>query len=234
MKHSTDHSTEQVTTLGEAVERRAGLRVAVVPPVPALLPAYSSEQDPLPGLRAAVRSVVRDLVAEAPTRLVVLHDPPDPDNVARGVPEPLGATVARHLLEEVGYAGEVVWGQQPWPLPDLVDASVLVMANGSARRGEKAPGHLDERSFGFDEAVEAALREGDGHALQALDAPLGEELMAAGIGALQEVGTVLTRPADSDVRWAGDPGGVQYWVVLLTARNDPQDAAPRVGPDGRA
>ncbi|NYG54773.1 hypothetical protein [Nocardioides perillae] len=224
---------DAVTTLQDAAERRAGLRIAVVPPVPALLPAYSSEVDPLPELREAVRAVVRDLLAEEPTRLVVLHDPPDPANVERGVPEPLGATVAQHLLDEVGYPGEVVWGQQPWPLPDVVDACVLVMANGSARRGEKAPGHLDERSFGFDEQVEAALRSGDGHALQALDARLGEELMAAGIGALQQVGQVLTRPADSDVRWAGDPGGVQYWVVLLTARNDPDDAVPRVGPDGR-
>lgn len=228
---SEDHIIAKVDEVEEA---RATLRIAVVPPVPALLPGNAGEQDPVAELRRAVHRTVRDLLAGGPTRVVVLHDPPDPANLERGVPEPLGARVAQHLLDEVGYEGEVVWGQQPWPLPDVIDAAVLVMANGSARRGEKAPGHLDERSFGFDEEVEAALRSGDGTALRALDVELGSELMAAGTTALQQLGAVLTRPADSDLRWAGDPWGVQYWVVLLTARDDPADTAPRADGTGRA
>jgi hypothetical protein len=223
-----------LTTTDEAEESRSALRIAVLPPVPALLPEYAGAEDPVAELRRACRDVVRDALSGEPTRVVVLHDPPDPANVDRGVSEPMGARVAQHLLEEADYTGEVVWGQQPWPLPDLVDAVVLVMANGSARRGETAPGHLDERSFAFDEALGAALHSGDPDALAALDADLAAELMAAGVTALRQLGELLERPADSELRWAGDPWGVQYWVALLTARSDAADLAPRVGPAGRA
>src|SRR5690606_40923793 len=59
------------------------------------------------------------------------------------------------------------------------DASaVVVVANGSARRGEKAPGHLDERSFDFDAGIDKALRDGDGTALTAVDAALAVDLLA--------------------------------------------------------
>lgn len=199
------------------------LRVAVVPPVPALLPCHAGLDDPVADLRRVVRATVRDLLVDRPSRVVVLHDPADPANVERGVRESLGARVARHLLGEAGLAGEVDCCEAG-PPPDP-GACLVVMANGSARRGEKAPGHLDERSFAFDEQVEAALRSGDGAALRAVDAGLGEELMAAGTVALQQLGALLARrgavPVEADLRWSGDPWGVQYWVALLTTGPGP-------------
>ena len=68
---------------------------------------------------------------------------------------------------------------------------MLVMANGSAKRSEKAPGHLDERAFDFDDAVDLALRSGDGRRLAALDAALGAELWASGIEPLADLGRAL-------------------------------------------
>ena len=53
--------------------------------------------------------------------------------------DPQGVRVGRSLL---GVAG-VSTGS----------ANVLVVGNGSARRTEKAPGHLDERSVAFDAAL---------------------------------------------------------------------------------
>jgi hypothetical protein len=168
-----------------------------------------------------VLGAVGELVAAGPARVVVLHDGPDEANVARGVSQPMGEKVARSLLAAVGWTGEVVVGVAA---SAAVDAGVrdgdvlLVMANGSARRTEKAPGHLDERSFGFDEALGAALRAGDAAALAAVDAGLGEELLAAGLPALHLLGTLLGDvAADVDVRFDGDPFCVQYWVALVTA-----------------
>ena len=40
------------------------------------------------------------------------------------------------------------------------------MADGSARRGRRAPGYLDERSARFDAGVERAVRDGDLEALR--------------------------------------------------------------------
>ena len=89
-----------------------------------------------------------------------------------------------------------------------------MLANGSARRGEKAPGHLDERSFGFDEAAVRALAQGDPSGLAALDEPLAGELLADGVPGLRAVARTL-HGADvvATTLYADDPFGVQYWVV---------------------
>ncbi|MGL4745680.1 MAG: hypothetical protein ACRCXL_15005 [Dermatophilaceae bacterium] len=62
---------------------------------------------------------------------------------------------------------------------------LVVVADGSARRGEKAPGYLDDRAFGFDDALVAALRDADPAALLALDATLAADLLAHGRAPLQ-------------------------------------------------
>jgi len=90
---------------------------------------------------------------------------------------------------------------------------VLVVANGSARRGEKAPGHLDERSSGFDAAIGAALRAPDPGALGELDAVLGEELLAGNVEGLRALGGVLTPAHRATMDYEDDPFGVRYWVV---------------------
>jgi hypothetical protein len=92
---------------------------------------------------------------------------------------------------------------------------VLVVANGSARRGEKAPGHLDVRSFAFDEGIGNALRTGDAGALGAIDEALSKELLAAGLAGLKTLSGLSG--VEAKTWYDADPFGVQYWVVTWTS-----------------
>ncbi len=100
--------------------------IALVPGVPALLPSYSSVQDPVADLRAACAEAVGRLGPRVRVR-------------ASG---PSGARVAAALVAAAG-ASVVESGE----------TGVLVVGNGSATRTEKAPGHLDERAADFDAAL---------------------------------------------------------------------------------
>ena len=88
---------------------------------------------------------------------------------------------------------------------------LLVMANGSARRSARAPGHLDERAAGFDASVETALAAGDAAALAGIDLELAGQLLAAGMPLLRDLAGLSVVSADLD--HAADPYGVRYWVV---------------------
>jgi hypothetical protein len=155
-------------------------RAALVPGALALLPQYAGLEDPVADLRAACHAAVRWLGHD----VTVLADAQ-------------GARVAEHLLE---VAGDERSAAGP---------SYLAVSNGSARRSEKAPGHLDERSFAFDDALRAALLAGD---LSGVDGVLGADLLASldGIGRL---GSVLRPGATVSVDYDDDPFGVQYWVM---------------------
>jgi hypothetical protein len=200
-----------------------------MPPVPALLPGYLGRVDAVAGLRDACRDAVTWLLDGSPAQertllaadqenaaskpgssVAVLADPPDEPARRRGVVEPLGLRVARALLD----GGRA----RPVDAPGPLDRRLLVMANGSGCRGEKAPGHLDPRSFAFDERIEKALATGDRDVLAGLDADLGHELLAAGIVQLKWLGTVDARVRSAELRYADDPYGVRYWVAtwLLT------------------
>ena len=185
-------------------------RVAFVPAAPLLLPEYAGIDDPAAPLRAACRQAVAWLTAGSDGFVSVLAPPPDPANVARGVGVSLGRRVAGHLLAEAGFDGRV-----DEPEPATAGASVLVLGSGSARRGERAPGHLDERSFAFDEATVRALTAGDTAALGALDEALAGELLADGVPVLRAVAGALggSEVVRATTLYADDPFGVQYWVV---------------------
>lgn len=92
--------------------------------------------------------------------------------------------------------------------------AVLVMGDGSARRGEKAPGHLDERSFAFDEQIVAALAAGEPRPLRDLDAGLAAELLVAGRAAWQVLAAAAPGPARVVSTHAEDPFGVLYPVTV--------------------
>jgi hypothetical protein len=157
------------------------MRVAVVPGTLALLPQYTCLTDPIAELRLACQEAVAWLIEKAPTSVRVLGDRRIAESLLPGV--------------EVSDEGEVV----------------LVVANGSARRGEKAPGHLDERSFAFDEALGAALSSGDPAALARVDESLGRELLASGIHDLKQLSGVSS--VEAKTWYDDDPYGVKYWVV---------------------
>lgn len=92
---------------------------------------------------------------------------------------------------------------------------LLVVADGSARRGVRAPGHLDERSFAFDDAWMSAVESGSPQGLLDIDASLAAELLCSGRAPLQVLGAAAR---DCDVRAevlaAGDPFGVAYSVAV--------------------
>jgi hypothetical protein len=162
--------------------------------------------------------------------------PEEGNGAAPAVPLPLG--LAARLLDQAGYrAGRVLhsvserapaWdcaalGQQLATAAARV--ALLVMADGSARRGPKAPGHLDERSAPFDAEVERAIRAGDMAALLAVDADLASELMATGRPAWQVLaGALAGRQPASDILYSGDPFGVAYLVASLTPVADSASA----------
>jgi hypothetical protein len=178
-------------------------RVVVLPPVPALLPEYAGQVDPVPTLRAACRSALAWACAGV-DRLAVLADPPSADDRGRGVTEPLGVRVARALA--------------PVPVvPGSGGPALAVAASGSACRGEKAPGHLDERSFDADARLGAALAAGDAAALGDLDVGLGDDLLAYGWRGLARLAPLRVTRAEMD--HADDPFGVQYWVVRWTCES---------------
>ena len=138
--------------------------------------------------------------------------------------------IGAYLLDKAGYGGErLIWSvSADEPVAgcrklgaDLAgrDArtALLVIGDGSARRGPRAPGHFDQRAAAFDAAVERAVRAGDTRALLDVDPALARELMATGRPAWQVLAGALesAAPLSAAVRYAGDPLGVAYLVATL-------------------
>lgn len=98
---------------------------------------------------------------------------------------------------------------------DLVlTGSVLVVADGTATRTEKAPGHFDARAEPFDVQVEKALAAGDPEALLALDPALAAELWVGGLATWQAAARALQGHRwRGEVLWSGAPFGVYYAVA---------------------
>jgi hypothetical protein len=161
------------------------VRVAIVPGVLAFLPEYAGQVDPVPEVRAAALAAVAWLAEEGPVTVVA---------------DDQGARVARHLLSQQ----RVVGGE---------GTSYLVVANGSARRNDTAPGYVDERAVPYDAAVDAALRAPDPAALADIDAVLGDALLVGHPAGLVRLGTLLHGAGPALVDYADDPYGVQYWVM---------------------
>jgi hypothetical protein len=132
----------------------------------------------------------------------------------RGVPAedplPLALAVGHHLLRALPHR---LWGVPSGPLPE-VDA-LLVVADGTASRTPKAPGHFDERAEGFDASVANALAAGTPAALGGLDQALAAELLVAGLPAWQAVAS-LPGPWRGEVTYADAPFGVGYVVATWT------------------
>ena len=163
--------------------------MALVPGVLALLPEYAGQQDPVAELRSACLDAVGWLGEVGGIGVAGSHQ---------------GLRIARHLAAEAGVELDLA-PEHP--------AGLLVVGNGSARRTEKAPGHLDDRAAAWDEALGAALRAGD---LAGLDLALADELWADldGLGTLRDLGVVAGCAAQVD--YADDPFGVMYWVMRWT------------------
>lgn len=201
---------------------------AFLPHPPLLLPEYASLGDPGADLRGRCLGVLAGM-AELGVREVILLTGTERHPPAISTRPPLGLRVGRDLLARTDALRERAQVMVPFDADHtevaaaaraLVDASsgpavgVLVLGDGSARRGEKAPGHLDERAFGFDEGVRAALAAGDLAALRDLDAGLADELLAAGRAAWQVLAAAVGERPRVLAAEALDPFGVLYHFAL--------------------
>lgn len=143
-----------------------------------------------------------------------------------GAPEralPAGLEIGRMLLPE-GREAELLGVARDAGAQECLTAGqhqigsagtvLIVVADGSATRTEKAPGHLDPRAEGFDAGLARALAEVDGRALAELDPELADALWCRGRAALQVLAGALEAGADAgsgagvgaDPRSGSDPG----------------------------
>jgi hypothetical protein len=152
------------------------------------------------------------------------------DDAAARPALPPGPGIGAYLLDQAGYRGErLIWSvSADEPVAgcrklgaDLAGrdtkTGLLVIGDGSARRGPRAPGHFDERAAAFDAAAERAVRAGDTRALLDLDPGLARDLMATGRAAWQVLAGALEgcTSLSVEVPYAADPFGVAYLVATL-------------------
>jgi hypothetical protein len=143
---------------------------------------------------------------------------------------PLSLAVGAELLDTAGWSGpRELWGvAADAPVEeclalggDLARAGrrlgLVVLGDGSARRGVKAPGYFDQRAAGYDEQARRGLA-GDVDALRSLDPELGEQLLVAGRAPWQVLaGAAGTAPSiEARIRYADDSLGVLYLVATWT------------------
>ncbi len=192
------------------------------PQPPLLLPGNTGQPvAEVESLRAACLAAVVELLA-GPDRIVLIGGRAGTEPSDRA---PLSIEVGRLLL--AGYRGrveELVVAGDADPAHCLrlgrelamrthQPTGLLVLADGSARRGLKAPGYLDDRAVPFDAAIEAALANGDPAGLARLDAQLAAELLVAGRAAWQVLaGATEGGTFRATLSYSADPFGVWYPV----------------------
>lgn len=182
-------------------------------------------------VRVEALAAVRRLVDDAPARVLVVGSdaPPAPaDERAGGSLSPHGIdvtaggpngglglahTIGAWLLDEAGWTGSRVYVHEVHA-SDLDDAAVLVMADGSARRSERAPGHLDDRAEPFDATIAAALADGDADALGGIDLELADSLLCAGAQAWRMVGDAVSARLHATEGAPVDGSGVEARLHL--------------------
>lgn len=218
------------------------IAAAFVPMTPLLFRHLSGQADPVAELRGAAVEAVR-AVCEGAEQVLVLcpvggreapGDWRDPSQGApvHGEPRSLAAQVGVHLLRLAGGSGAVSFQEYPAASDgdafflgsaavaggDGVEvdlpAAVLVLGDGAAARSQGAPGHIDDRSFAYDDAVAHALASGDAGALAALGTTAeAGELMVTGRHTWPVAAELLPRPSEAHLVHRSDPFGLTYFVA---------------------
>ncbi|WP_117666972.1 hypothetical protein [Micromonospora sp. MW-13] len=155
-------------------------------------------------------------------------------NCAGGERLPLSLTIGAWLLGRTGtklprFAHAIAADASPQECArlgaELVGAAdhrmaLLVLGDGSACRGTKAPGYDDPRARVYDDGVAGALADADAEALLGLDPALSAELSVAGRAPWQVLAGAV-RAAGGD--WRGELGHHEapYGVAYLVANWEP-------------
>jgi hypothetical protein len=209
--------------------------VAFVPMAPLLFRHLSGAADPVTDLRDAAVAAVREACAGA-TEVVVLcpvggreapgewHDP-SRTLPLHGEPRSLAAQVGEHLLTladvtlpatyvectDGAVAGEQVASRL---VSTERKVALIVLGEGAAARSQGAPGHIDERSYPYDDAVAAALAAGDGRSLAELaTAPEAVELLVTGRHTWPTAVSLLPGAGAATLQHRSDPFGLTYFVA---------------------
>jgi hypothetical protein len=206
---------------------------AFVPMTPLLFRHLSGLADPVAELREAAVAAVREACADAEAVLVLCpvggqeapgdwHDPSRSGPV-HGDPRSLAAQVGEHLLELAGVALPAAYVEctegEPDGLGDHLDPRVrtalVVLGDGAAARAQGAPGHIDDRSFAYDDAVAVALGSGDAAGLAEVAARSeAAELMVTGRHTWPVAARLQTRlPGGGALVHRSDPFGLTYFVA---------------------
>lgn len=187
------------------------MRIAFVPSAPLLLPDLGGGPD---DLRTACQQAISVLQGD----VTVLGGARPAgwvtgtvDTTAYGVP----GTPAADPLPLPLAVGSALLGGWPHRLlavdgsPVELTGDLLVVGDLSAKRTEKAPGHLDPRAEPFDASVVAAVRAGEPSALAFDD--LG--LMVSGLDAWRTLSASLSGRFTAEVLYDAAPYGVGYLVA---------------------
>jgi hypothetical protein len=222
---------------------------ALCPSPPLLCPQLTGRHAVVPELRAACAEVTGRLLRHDPEVIVIIGPAAatgawdgagrlNPSVFAPAIASagtgsaPLALGLGAMLLDQAGYQGrralQAVGQDEPASAcvsmgTELAAAgarmALLVMGDGSARRGPRAPGYLDSRAAAFDAEVERAVRSGEVGALRRLDQTLARDLMVTGRPAWQVLsGAMGPRTAAAEVLYCDDPFGVAYLVAYLSPR----------------
>jgi hypothetical protein len=209
--------------------------VAFVPSAPLLVPAVAAGSADLDAdLRRAALAAVSRAVHDRPREAVVVAptatagewdenrtwgfegfgvDRWPPDARSR-LPWPLG--IGAWLLDECGWSGTRRYvglaGDGARNAAD--DIAIIAVGDGSARRSERAPGHLDGRAQGFDDHVADCLASGDSAGLASIDPVLAEALMCPSVAVWGWVASGVDRPVHAELLAHLAPYGVGYFVAL--------------------
>ncbi|TCJ21721.1 hypothetical protein [Nocardioides jejuensis] len=204
---------------------------AFVPMTPLFFRHLSGQADPVAELRDAAVDAVREACRGA-EQVVALcpvggreapgdwHDP-SRTRPLHGAPRSLAEQVGEHLLELAGVdlpATYVECTDGEADFRGLLDPGVrtalVVLGDGAAARSQGAPGHIDERSFAYDDAVAAALAAADRNALASLaQAPEAFELMVTGRHTWPVAARLEPRLHGGSLTHRSDPFGLTYVVA---------------------
>jgi hypothetical protein len=219
---------------------------ATVPAAPLLLPGLTGGPvEEVLQARKAMTAAVAALLDRGASELVVVGAAPETRPYPSGAPGP-EARFSPYLpgggpgaLPVALAVGRSVLGEcpVPWTLHGVRSdedrdgcralghelgrgerlVGLLAVADGSARRTEKAPGYVDPDAIALDARIGAALAAADTAALLELDAAACERALVGGRPAWQVMAAACEdRTWESRVLYEDDPFGVAYWVVTWT------------------
>ncbi|WP_329007963.1 class III extradiol dioxygenase subunit B-like domain-containing protein [Micromonospora rifamycinica] len=162
-------------------------------------------REPVPGLRERAGGLPLSLLVGA--WLVDRVGPPTP-TAWRMVSVAPDEPVDRCAAVGAGLVGAGRGVDEPWAL--------LVLGDGSACHGPKAPGYDDPRAGAYDEGVARALAGADVDALLGLDPAVSAELKVAGRAAWQVLAGAVRAAGGhwhGELRHHAQPYGVGYLVA---------------------